>query len=140
MDGATTSSSKFMVLAATNRPDSLDEALRRPGRFDKEIEIGIPTPAQRLEILQALFDKTPTRISEEQMKEIADKTHGYVGADLKSLFMESSVQLLSRIHSGGSNAGFGNFVITFDDIQQALSKVRPSAMREVHLLFLFKDT
>ncbi len=96
MDGIN-SSSKIVVIAATNRVDSIDEALRRPGRFDQEIEVGIPGVPQRLAILKAIMRKTPHTLTEGQFQQIADVTHGYVGADMASLYQETSIRIVQNI-------------------------------------------
>lgn len=78
-----------MVLGATNRPHSLDPALRRPGRFDKEIEIGIPNSPGRLDILRRTLINVPHQLSLEELVQLADSAHGYVGADLVALCKEA---------------------------------------------------
>ena len=83
MDGLETRG-KVVVIGATNRPDSLDPALRRPGRFDREIEIGVPNRQSRLEILQIHTRGMPLAKDVNQEK-LADVTHGFVGADLAAL-------------------------------------------------------
>lgn len=82
-----------MVLGATNRPHVLDAALRRPGRFDKEIEIGIPNAQDRLDILQKLLKKVPHSLTAAEMMQLADSAHGYVGADLAALCKEAGKDL-----------------------------------------------
>lgn len=82
-----------MVLGATNRPHALDAALRRPGRFDKEIEIGIPNAQDRLDILLKLLRKVPHSLTAEQLAQLADSAHGYVGADLAALCKEAGKTL-----------------------------------------------
>ena len=74
-----------MVLAATNRPDALDPALRRPGRFDREVEIGIPTAPQRRDILRKLLAPVPHALEDADLDGVADAAHGYVGADLAAV-------------------------------------------------------
>lgn len=77
------------MLGATNRPQVLDPALRRPGRFDKEIEIGVPNAQDRLEILKKLLDRVPHSLTTTELIQLADSAHGYVGADLMALCKEA---------------------------------------------------
>ena len=85
-----------MLFRSTNRPDSIDPALRRPGRFDREIEIGIPDQAGRLEVLNIHTRGMP--IDEKvDLKEISKITHGFVGADLEVLAKEAAMRSLRRI-------------------------------------------
>lgn len=77
------------MLGATNRPQALDPALRRPGRFDKELEIGVPDAAGRTEILQKQLSSMPCDISSGELQELADAAHGYVGADLAAVCKEA---------------------------------------------------
>lgn len=86
------------MLGATNRPQALDPALRRPGRFDKEIEIGIPNAQNRLEIFKKLLDGVPHSLATMELVHLADSTHGYVGADLAALCKEAGKQ--SPFHMG----------------------------------------
>lgn len=90
---------RLVVLAATNRPHAIDPALRRPGRFDREIEIGIPTESGRLSILTRIFHKMPHSITPEQFASAASTTHGFVGADLKALARESGLTALKRLRA-----------------------------------------
>ncbi|NWT02432.1 SPAT5 protein, partial [Mionectes macconnelli] len=87
--GSEGSEGQLLVLGATNRPHALDAALRRPGRFDKEIEIGIPNARDRLDILQKLLRKVPHSLTEAELVQLADSAHGYVGADLAALCKEA---------------------------------------------------
>ncbi|KAL2320617.1 hypothetical protein Fmac_029586 [Flemingia macrophylla] len=84
MDGISRTEGLF-VIAATNRPDHIEPALRRPGRFDKEIEIGVPSPKQRSDILFTLLSEMDHSLSESQIEHLATYTHGFVGADLAAL-------------------------------------------------------
>src|SRR3989449_6520446 len=86
---------KVIVIAATNRQNSLDPALRRPGRFDREIEIKVPDKHGRLEILQIHAHNMPLD-SEVDLNKIAASTHGFVGADLEYLCKESAMRCLRR--------------------------------------------
>ncbi|KAB1282169.1 ATPase family protein 2-like protein [Camelus dromedarius] len=87
--GSEGSEGQVLVLGATNRPHALDAALRRPGRFDKEIEIGVPNAQDRLDILQKLLRKVPHLLTEAELLQLADSAHGYVGADMKALCNEA---------------------------------------------------
>ncbi len=136
MDGMK-SRGKVVVIAATNRPDSLDPAIRRPGRFDREIEIGIPGEAGRKEILDIHTRGMP--INEKvNLDQIAKVTHGFVGADLESLAKEAAMRSLRRIlpeldleEEKIPVKILQKIVITDEDFKDALKEVRPSALREV---------
>ncbi|XP_015480198.1 ATPase family protein 2 homolog isoform X2 [Parus major] len=133
--GSEGSEGQLLVLGATNRPHALDAALRRPGRFDKEIEIGIPNAQDRLDILQKLLKKVPHSLTAEQLAHLADSAHGYVGADLAALCKEAGLYALRRVL--GKRPGLwdaavaGSVMIAFNDFLQGMNDVRPSAMREV---------
>lgn len=128
---------KVVVIAATNRPDSIDPALRRPGRFDREIEIGIPDQEGRMEILQIHTRGMP--VDEKiDLKQFAKVTHGFVGADLESLSKEAAMRSLRRIlpdidlqQEKISSEILQKIKISEDDFKEALKEVRPSALREV---------
>lgn len=128
---------KVVVIAATNRPDSIDPALRRPGRFDREIEIGIPDQEGRMEILQIHTRGMP--VDEKiDLKQFAKVTHGFVGADLESLSKEAAMRSLRRIlpdidlqQEKISAEILQKIKISEDDFKEALKEVRPSALREV---------
>ena len=136
MDGMK-SRGKVVVIAATNRPDSLDPALRRPGRFDREIEIGIPDEEGRLAILNIHTRGMP--IDEKvDLKAISKITHGFVGADLEFLAKEAAMRSLRRImpeidldQEKISQEILQKIQITNEDFLDALKEVRPSALREV---------
>jgi transitional endoplasmic reticulum ATPase len=128
---------KVIVIAATNRPDSIDPALRRPGRFDREIEIGIPDEEGRLEILNIHTRGMPVD-DKVNLKQIAKVTHGFVGADLESLAKESAMRSLRRIlpdidldEEKISAEILQKIKIADEDFREALKEVRPSALREV---------
>ncbi|CAN2388858.1 Cell division protein 48 (CDC48) N-terminal domain [Pristimantis euphronides] len=133
--GSEGSQGQLLVLGATNRPHSLDPALRRPGRFDKEIEIGIPNAQGRLDILQRVLVKVPHQLKEEELADLANSAHGYVGADLAALCKEAGLNALRKKLGEMSNPTdrevAGSVVITLNDFLQAMNDVRPSAMREV---------
>ena len=138
MDGMK-SRGKVVVIAATNRPDSIDPALRRPGRFDREVEIGIPDNDGRFDILSIHTRGMP--INEKvNLKEISKTTHGFVGADLEVLSKEAAMRSLRRIlpeidldEDKISSEILQKIEITSDDFQEALKEVRPSALREVQV-------
>ncbi|KTW27191.1 uncharacterized protein T551_03185 [Pneumocystis jirovecii RU7] len=130
MDGMN-SSGQIVVVGATNRPNALDEALRRPGRFEKEIEIGVPDVDARLEILKLHFDKMPHNLDKNDIENLAKRTHGYVGADLTSVCREAAISAIKR--GIAENISDENFSISKHDIETALKHVRQSAMREVFL-------
>ncbi|HWY29001.1 MAG TPA: CDC48 family AAA ATPase [Candidatus Sulfotelmatobacter sp.] len=136
MDGLQ-SRGKVVVIGATNRVNSIDPALRRPGRFDREIEIGVPDRDGRLEILQIHTRGMP--LSEDvDLKKLADVTHGFVGADLEALAKEAAIRALRRIlpeiNLEAENIPaevLNKIIVRMSDFQEALKEVEPSAMREV---------
>ncbi|XP_064627751.1 ATPase family gene 2 protein homolog A-like [Lineus longissimus] len=129
MDGLDMSHTRHhvLVLAATNKPDALDPALRRPGRFDREIEIPVPSVKQRKEILQKLLLPLHTSVSEEDIARMAENAHGFVGADLAAVCKEAGLRAVKREIAQASEA----FTVEKDDFLYALKAVQPSAMREV---------
>ena len=136
MDGMK-SRGKVVVIAATNRPDSIDPALRRPGRFDREIEIGIPDQQGRLEILNIHTRGMPIE-EKVNLDQIARVTHGFVGADLEILAKEAAMRSLRRILPDLDLEAekipaeiLQKIIITDNDFKDALKEVRPSALREV---------
>ena len=138
MDGMK-SRGKVVVIAATNRPDSIDPALRRPGRFDREIEIGIPDDEGRFEILSIHTRGMPIN-KKVDLKQISKTTHGFVGADLEVLSKEAAMRSLRRIlpeidldEDKISAEILQKIEITSEDFRDALKEVRPSALREVQV-------
>ncbi|MCH8003820.1 MAG: CDC48 family AAA ATPase [Nanoarchaeota archaeon] len=137
MDGLK-SRGKVVVIAATNVPNILDPALRRPGRFDREIEIGVPSKEGRLNILKIHTRNMPLG-KKVNLKELASITHGFVGADLSSLAKEAAMILLRRIfpdlklqeEEPISKDLLEKLRVTQKDFKEALKVVRPSALREV---------
>ncbi|OAQ33838.1 AAA-domain-containing protein [Linnemannia elongata AG-77] len=95
----TKKSPRIVVMGATNRPNALDEALRRPGRFDREIEIGIPDAKARAEILVALLKRIPNRLTTAEVEHLASISHGYVGADLAAVCREAGLKTIHRVMS-----------------------------------------
>ena len=129
-----------IVIAATNRPDSIDPALRRPGRFDREIEIRVPDKAARKEIFQIHTRGMPLA-SDVNLDEFVEVTHGFTGADIAALCREAAMRALRRVlpelkkagDSGLSKEVLNKLVIHRSDFIDALKKVEPSAMREVQV-------
>ena len=130
---------KLVVIGATNRPNALDPALRRPGRFDREIEIGIPDEQGRHDIL--LIHTRGMPLTEDvNLESIAKVTHGFVGADLEALSKEAAMRSLRRVlpeinmeQSKIPLEVLNKIKITNEDFQNALKDVQPSAMREVQI-------
>ncbi|XP_046513475.1 ribosome biogenesis protein SPATA5 isoform X2 [Equus quagga] len=133
--GSEGSEGQVLVLGATNRPHALDAALRRPGRFDKEIEIGVPNAQDRLDILQKLVRRVPHLLTKAELLQLANSAHGYVGADLKALCNEAALYALRRVLKKQPNLPdskvAGLVKITLNDFLQGMNDIRPSAMREV---------
>ncbi len=128
---------KVVVIAATNRVNAIDPALRRPGRFDREIEIGVPDRDGRLEILQIHTRGMPLA-DDVDLKRLADVTHGFVGADLEALAKEAAIRALRRIlpeiDLEAENIPIeilNKIIVRMADFQEALKEVEPSGMREV---------
>ncbi|KAF8650108.1 hypothetical protein AX16_005408 [Volvariella volvacea WC 439] len=146
-DGSSGDDTRVVVIGTTNRPNAIDPALRRPGRFDREIEIGVPDAEARFSILKVLLSKVPHSISEEELKNFASRTHGYVGADLSALVREagtiaikrclgvvppissSSPQRTSDITPLSTNVP--DLTLTISDLIASMPSVRPSAMRSL---------
>ncbi|MBN2095382.1 MAG: CDC48 family AAA ATPase [Candidatus Aenigmarchaeota archaeon] len=138
MDGLK-SRGQVIVIGATNRPDSLDPALRRPGRFDREIVIGVPNQEGRLEILQ-IHSRNMPLAEDVDLKSISEKTYGFVGADLEALCKEAAMHALRRVVPDLSmlkgqetlpKETIEKLMVTQKDFEDAMKKVEPSAMREV---------
>ncbi len=130
---------KVIVIAATNRPNAIDPALRRPGRFDREIEIKVPDKKGRFEILQIHTRHMPLT-QEVDLEKISAVTHGFVGADVEYLCKEAAMKTLRRmlpelkIEEDKLQPEFLNRLhVTMEDFENALKDVYPSAMREVYL-------
>lgn len=135
MDGMK-SRGKVIVIAATNLPDAIDPALRRGGRFDREIEIGVPDKDGRKQILEIHTRNMP--LSENvDIKRYADRTHGFVGADLSLVAKEAAMHALRREFPNmnpeetPSPEKLESLRVTAEDFESALKMVQPSAMREV---------
>ncbi|AKH43648.1 transitional endoplasmic reticulum ATPase [Altererythrobacter atlanticus] len=136
MDGLQ-SRTNLVVIAATNRPDAIDEALRRPGRFDREIIIGVPDENGRREIL-AIHTRGMPLGEGVDLKELARSTHGFVGADLAALTREAAIEAVRRIMPKLDLDAreipaqvLEELQVEKNDFREALKRVQPSAMREV---------
>jgi transitional endoplasmic reticulum ATPase len=137
MDGLKTRG-KVVVIGATNRPNSIDPALRRPGRFDREVEISVPDKDGRLAILK-IHSRNMPLTKNVKLEELARITHGFVGADLSALTKEAAMSVLRRMlpklelkeDEEIPNEILEQLKVTEKDFQEALKVVRPSAMREV---------
>ena len=136
MDGLK-SRGKVIVIGATNRVNAIDPALRRPGRFDREIEVGVPDKKGRLQILKIHTRGMP--LKNVKLDELASLTHGFVGADLESLAKEAAMNVLRKYLPQMKMDGeeqispevLEKLIIRHKDFMDALKIVRPSAMREV---------
>ncbi|WP_058366759.1 AAA family ATPase [Haloparvum sedimenti] len=118
-----------IVIGATNRVDSLDPALRRGGRFDREIEIGVPGEAGRRQILDVHTRRMPLA-EDVDLDRLAARTHGFVGADLESLAQEAALTALRRVRQKDAQADLAGIEVTRADFESAHAAVEPSAMRE----------
>jgi transitional endoplasmic reticulum ATPase len=128
-----------IVIGATNRPGALDPALRRPGRFDREIEIGVPDKQGRNEILQIHTRGMPVA-SDFDLKKLSDMTHGYTGADLSSLGRETAMKALRRYlpqinleEERIPPSVLEKMEVTMEDFINAYKEITPTAMREVYI-------
>ncbi len=140
MDGMK-SRQNVVVIGATNRPDAIDPALRRPGRFDREIEIGVPDTQGRYEILQIHTRGMPVEGGDEKREEIlkwlASVTHGFVGADLAALSREAAMKALRRylpeinLDKPINPEFLEKMKVIEEDFKGALREVEPSSLREV---------
>ena len=129
----------IIVIGATNRPDAIDEALRRPGRFDREIEIGIPAREGRTEILQIHTRGMPLDTDVDLIR-VAEITHGYTGADLEALCREAAMKALRRYlpqinleEKRIPHEVLDQMVVNQKDVRDAFREVTPTAMREVYI-------
>ncbi|MFA7596976.1 MAG: CDC48 family AAA ATPase [Novosphingobium sp.] len=136
MDGLE-SRANLVVIAATNRPDAIDEALRRPGRFDREIVIGVPDENGRREIL-AIHTRGMPLGEGVDLKELARTTHGFVGADIAALAREAAIEAVRRFMPKLDLEAqtvppevLEELCVTREDFLAELKRVQPSAMREV---------
>ena len=134
-----------VVLGATNRPDSVDPALRRPGRFDREVEVSVPNEDGRLEVLQIHTRGMPVA-GRGGLERLAGDLHGYTGADIKSLCREAALKAVRRYlpdagRGGGPGGSAGrisagvleSIKVEIDDFYEAMHQVVPTAMREFYV-------
>jgi transitional endoplasmic reticulum ATPase len=138
MDGMG-SRGNIIVIGATNRPNAIDPALRRPGRFDREIEIGVPDKAGRNEVLQIHTRNMPLA-EDMDLKRLSDVTHGYTGADIASLCREAAMKALRRYipeinleEERIPPETLEKMVVKMDDFMSAYREITPTAMREVYV-------
>ncbi|QDZ23308.1 AAA family ATPase [Chloropicon primus] len=136
MDNGMNSQERVVVMAATNRIDAIDKSVRRPGRFDYEIEVGVPTPTDRYEILQIFLKGIRHSLTEEQIQGISLSTHGFTGADLKALCNEASLVSIEDLAKDPS-VDLETFFVSQEHFEAAQRSIIPSAMREV--LFRIPD-
>ncbi|MBT4257637.1 CDC48 family AAA ATPase [archaeon] len=136
MDGLK-SRGRVIVIGATNRINALDSALRRPGRFDREIEVGVPSKKGRLQVLKIHTRGMPLENTVD-LEYLASVTHGFVGADLESLCKEAAMNVLRKLlpdiklsEEEIASEVLEKLIIKKEDFDAALKIVRPSAMREV---------
>ena len=127
--------SRVVVVAATNRPDAIDAALRQPGRFDLEVEVGVPNAEGRRQILDMMLRHVPCRVAKEEVQKVAASMHGCVGADIKLAVNMAVASALHRAHDpeanrGDSGEGDGEWFVEGADLIAAGKKVKPSALRE----------
>ncbi|MFM6933794.1 MAG: CDC48 family AAA ATPase [Novosphingobium sp.] len=129
--------SNVVVIAATNRPDAIDEALRRPGRFDREIIVGVPDEKGRREII-GIHTRGMPLAKDVDLDELSRTSHGFVGADLAALAREAAIEAVRRIMPQLDLEAqtippevLENLSVTRNDFVEALKRVQPSAMREV---------
>lgn len=130
---------KVIVIAATNRPNALDPALRRPGRFDREIEIKVPDKKGRLEILQ-IHTRSMPLFDDVDIERFAAISHGFVGADLEYLCKEAGMKAIRRVlpeikleEERLTYETLNKLQVTMSDFEKAMKDVQPSALREVFL-------
>ena len=129
-----------VVIGATNRPNAIDPALRRPGRFDREISINVPDKKGRLEILK-IHSRNMPLTKDVNITKLAECTHGFVGADLSALAKEAAMNVLRKIlpdlklneKEPISEEVLQKLRVTAEDFKEALKIVRPSAIREVSI-------
>ena len=125
-----------VVIGATNREEAIDPALRRPGRFDREIEIGVPDRSDRIEILQIHVQNMPLA-DDINLESLADRMHGFVGADVNALCKEAAMRALRRYMPDLTTEDeippgiMEQMQVRREDFEEALKEIEPSSMREV---------
>src|SRR5256712_1016654 len=129
----------IIVIGATNRPNAIDPALRRPGRFDREIEIGVPDKMGRYEVLQ-IHTRTMPLASDVELHRLSDICHGYTGADISALCREAAMKALRRYLPGINlaeeripSAMLEKMEVSLSDFMDAYREITPTAMREVYI-------
>ncbi|UKJ90091.2 hypothetical protein MACJ_001019 [Theileria orientalis] len=139
MDGLNSTNNNFVIIGMTNYLENIDNALRRPGRFDLEIEVPVPNQKNRLLILRSLLSKVKHNLNEEQVNHVNDFCQAFVGADLKLLLTNANHAKMSRLKRPGglkqaeSLSQEDENILNFDDFSNALKVTRPSAMRELYV-------
>jgi transitional endoplasmic reticulum ATPase len=127
---------QVVVIGATNREEAIDPALRRPGRFDREIEIGVPDRAERTEILQIHVQNMPLS-DDVNLESLSDRMHGFVGADINALCKEAAMRALRRYMPDLTTEDeippeiIENMLVMKEDFEEALKEIEPSSMREI---------
>ncbi|KAF9158391.1 hypothetical protein DFQ26_007708 [Actinomortierella ambigua] len=143
MDGIATDQGRVVVVAATNRPNAIDPALRRPGRFDREIGVDVPGPEARARILRSLTRGMPLALIDQEVEQLAKMTNGFVGADLEALCRESALHAVYRMTSTARTMMEGEGTmppqqrqqqqdavkVTMQDFQRAFRNSSPSLQR-----------
>ncbi|KXS21718.1 AAA-domain-containing protein [Gonapodya prolifera JEL478] len=120
---------RVVVVAATNRPGSVDSALRRAGRFDIEVEVGVPNEKARSDILKVLLAQVPNNLTDEEIRVLGGRAHGYVGADLSGVVREAGAKVVREVASAKRQT----VCLIAEDLEAAMKVVGPSSMREVAL-------
>ena len=132
---------RVVLVAATNRPDAVDSALRQPERLDLEVEVGVPNALGRREILDLLLARVPSQVSSQERHAVASKLHGCVGADLKlvvNMAVSTALRRAQRanpsereeVSAADDAAAQGEWCVEFSDLLAASRRVKPSALRE----------
>ena len=130
MDDISQADSKVVVIGATSRPETIDSALRRAGRFEREVTLGVPNEKERIEILRILTKKMRLQGNKSfPFESLVKLTPGYVGADLQTLCKEASISAVQRIlgQDDGDIENLEDFFIEVRDFEKAQKKVQPSA-------------
>ncbi|KAF7455952.1 CDC48 like AAA ATPase [Cryptosporidium felis] len=122
---------KVILIATTNKPNEIDPALRRAGRIDRELEVGVPNNLEREEILKLILSEIPNDLDDSEINQIVNETQAFVGADLKMLISESINTYLGRITQIELKDGDEKPLLSFKDIQTNIQTIKPSALREL---------
>lgn len=126
--------SQIVVLAATNRPDAIDPALRRPGRFDQEIEVSAPLPSERRQIFEKCLVKVPHSLPTSYLDKLSQSCHGFVGADISFLCNQASMNAFrSFVREKLPPQALSTLQVRVQDMELARAMTRPSAMREFYV-------